>query len=133
MFRRYKEFILGIGFGMVAMLIDTATDARVEGNSVGGELAAHPGMMVYRLGFVLLGLALGWLLWRSRKSEREVELLEDKLAKLRQQVDAKSLLLRSKLQLLLTRDDLHLSAEAQRLIRDAYERSQELQRVADER
>jgi hypothetical protein len=128
MFGKYKEFVLGAGFGIAAMLIDTATDAKVAGNSMVDELTAHPGMMVYRLGFVLMGLLLGWLLWRSRKSEREVEVLEETLRNLRQQVSTKALLVSSTLQMLLTRNDVHLSEEAQRLTREAYQRSLELQR-----
>ena len=67
MFQKYKEVVFGIGFGIAAMIIDTGMDAKVEGNSLADELTAHPGMMLYRLGFVLLGLAFGWLLWRNRK------------------------------------------------------------------
>lgn len=82
MFQKYKEIVFGIGFGFAALLIDTAMDAKVEGSSFAEGLAAHPGMMVYRLGFVLLGLALGWLLWRNRKREREFRLLMETLQNL---------------------------------------------------
>ncbi len=133
MFRKYKEIVFGIGFGIGALMIDAALDAKAEGNSFADEAAAHPGMMLYRLGFVLLGLAFGWMLWRSRKREREVELLTETLHHFQQQCVTQALLLRSTLQVLLTRDDLHLPDEAQRMVRDAYQKAQELQRMAEER
>ena len=131
MFQKYKEIIFGIAFGVAAMIIDTGMDAKVEGNTFTGELAAHPAMMLYRLGFVVLGLLLGWLLWRNRKREREVRLLTETLHIFQQQCGTQAVLLRSALQILLTRDDLHLSDEAQRLVHDAYQKSQEFQRIAD--
>ncbi len=132
MFQKYKEIFFGIAFGIAAMLIDTAMDAAVEGTSLGQGLAGHPGMIFYRLGFVVLGLILGWLLWRNNKREREVRLLTETLQNLQQQLSTQALLLRSTLQLLLTRNDLHLSEEAQRLVQDAYQRSQEFQRIAEQ-
>jgi hypothetical protein len=133
MFQKYKEIIFGIAFGVAAMIIDTGMDAKVEGNTFTGELAAHPAMMLYRLGFVVLGLLLGWLLWRNRTREREFRLLAETLHNFQQQCATRCLLLRSTLQILLTRDDLHLSDEAQQLIRDACQKSQELQRIAEEK
>ncbi len=133
MFQKYKEIILGIGFGIAAMIIDTGMDAKVEGTTLAGELTGHPGMMFYRLGFVLLGLVLGWLLWRNHKRDREFQLLEETLHRLQQECGTQAVLLRSTLQVMLTRDDFHLPDEAQRLVRDAYERSQEFQKIAEQR
>ena len=133
MFQKYKEIVFGIGFGIAALMIDAALDANVEGKSFADEAAAHPAMMLYRLGFVLLGLTFGWLLWRNRTREREFRLLAETLHNFQQQCATRCLLLRSTLQILLTRDDLHLSDEAQQLIRDAYQKSQELQRIAEEK
>jgi hypothetical protein len=133
MFQKYKEIIFGIGFGIAALIIDTAMDGRVEGNSFVDESAAHPGMMFYRLGFVLLGLAFGWLLWKNRTREREFRLLKEALNYLQQQCEAKTLLLRADLQLLLTRNDFQLPDEAQQLVRDADQRAQEIQRLAEEK
>ena len=115
------------------MIIDATLDAKVEGTSFAGEAAAHPAMMLYRLGFVLLGLAFGWLVWRNHARDREFRLLTETLHNFQQKCGAQCLLLRSTLQILLTRNDLHLSDEAQKLIRDAYQRSQELQRMAEEK
>ena len=133
MFRKYKEIIFGIGFGIAALLIDTVLDGQAEGASFGQEVTGHPGMMVYRLGFVVLGLAFGWLLWRNNKREREVRLLTGTLQTFQQQFVAQCLLLRSILQILLTRTDLHLPDEAQQMLSNAYQKSQELQRLAEEK
>jgi hypothetical protein len=132
MVQKYKEIVFGIGFGIAALLIDTTLDAKVEGTTFAAEATAHPVMMLYRLGFVLLGLAFGWLLWRKHTREREVRLLVETLHNLRQQCSAKVLLLRATLQLLLTRDDFHLSDEAQQLVRDAYDKLRELQTLAEQ-
>ncbi len=133
MFQKYKEIIFGIGFGIAALIIDTAMDAKVAGNSFANEAAAHPGMMLYRLGFVLLGLAFGGLLWKNRTREREYRLISEALHNLQEKSAAQALLLRAPLQLLLTRNDFHLPDEAQKLVRDAYERAQELHRLAEEK
>ena len=133
MFQKYKEIIFGIGFGIAAMMIDATLDAKVDSNNLVDEAAAHPAMMLYRLGFVLLGLAFGWLLWKNRAREREFRLLKETLSYLQQQCEAKTLLLRADLQVLLTRNDFQLSDEAQRLVHDAYQRAQELQRLAEDK
>jgi hypothetical protein len=133
MFQKYREIIFGLAFGFVAMIIDTAMDAKVEGTSLAQELTGHPGMMLYRFGFILLGLAFGWLLWRNHTRDREYRLLKEALQRMQQQCATQCLLLRSTLQLLLTRSDLHLPDEAQGLVRDAYQKSQELQRLAEEK
>ena len=133
MLQKYKEIVFGIIFGIAALIIDTGMDAKVQGNSLTEELAAHPGMMLYRLGFVLLGLAFGWLLWQNHARDREFQLLKETLHNFQQQCGTQCLLLRSTLQVLLTRNDLHLSDEAQRLVNDAYQRSQELQRLAEQK
>ena len=133
MFQKYKEIIFGIAFGFLVMMIDTAMDANVEGASLAQELTGHPGMMLYRFGFILLGLAFGWLLWRNHTRDREYRLLKEALQNFQQQSATQCLLLRSTLQVLLTRNDLHLPDEAQGLLRDAYQKSQELQRLAEEK
>lgn len=133
MFRKYKEIVFGICFGIAALMIDTALDGKAEGASFAEEIAAHPGMMVYRIGFLVLGLALGWLLWRNNKREREVRLLTVTLQSFQQQCAARCLLLCSTLQILLTRSDLHLSDQAQQMVGDAYQKSQELQRFVEEK
>jgi hypothetical protein len=133
MLQQYKEIFFGLAFGIGAVIIDTAMDASAEGNSYFGELVAHPAMMFYRAMFILLGLALGWLLWQRNRTEREFRRLTETLRRIQQQVGTQGLLLRSTLQTLLTRNDLGLSDEAQRLVHDAYQRSQEFQRIAEEK
>jgi hypothetical protein len=108
-------------------------DAIADGNSMMDEVIEHPGMLLYRAIFIVFGLLLGWLLWQSHRREREVRQTAETLSKVRQQCGAQGLLLRATLQRLLTRDDLHLSEEASRLLQDAYAKSQEFQRIAEEK
>lgn len=131
MVQRYKEIFFGFAFGVGAVLIDTTMDAVAEGNSLMDEVIEHPGMLLYRGIFILLGLALGWLLWQRNRGEREVRQITETLQKIRHECAAQGLLVGATLQRLLTRDDLHLSDEASRLLHDAYTKSQEFQRIAE--
>jgi|SRR6516164_3065371 hypothetical protein len=131
MLQEYKEIFFGIAFGIGAFVIDTAMDAAAEGTSYFGELSAHPTMILYRAVFILLGLALGWLLWQKNRREREFRRLREALQKLQRECGTQALLLRSTLQTLLTRDELRLSEDARRLVQNAYQMSQELFRLTE--
>ena len=132
MLQKYKEIFYGLTFGILAVVIDTAMDATAEGHSYADEMASHPAMMLYRVSFILLGLAFGYLLWRNHKREHELRHLTEILQRVQHRCGTQALLLSSKLQVLLTRDDLHLSDQAQPLLQEAYQNSQELQRIADD-
>ena len=131
MFQKYKEILFGLAFGLGAVLIDTSMDATADGNSLVDEVVEHPGMLLYRGVFILLGLALGWLLWQRNRRERQVRDISETLRRVQRECGTQGLLLRSTLQTLLTRDDLHLSDEASRLLQDAYAKSEAFQRIAD--
>ncbi len=130
MFQKYKEVYFGLAFGIGAFLIDTAMDASAAGNSLLNEIAEHPGMLAYRAIFILLGLGLGWALWQRNRRERQFRQIAETLRQVQQECGNQGLLLHSTLQILLTRSDLHLSEEASRLVQEAYQRSQEFQRIA---
>jgi len=49
------------------------------------ELNQHPGMLLYRALFVLLGMGFGWLLWQKNKREREFRDLAEMLKRFRQE------------------------------------------------
>lgn len=133
MFQKYKEILFGLAFGIGAVFIDLGMDAMTDGNSLTDEVAEHPGMLLYRAAFILLGLALGWLLWQRNRRERTSRQLAEALRRVQQECGTLALLLRSTLQTLLTRDDLHLSDGASQLVHEAYLRSQELQRIAEQK
>ncbi len=133
MLREYKEIFFGLAFGIGAVIIDTGMDAKAEGVSYYWELTSHPAMMLYRAAFILLGLGLGWLLWQRNQTEREVRRLTETLHRIQQQCGTQGLLLSSTLQTLLTRSDIGLSAEAQQLAQNAYQRAREIQRIAEEK
>jgi hypothetical protein len=132
MLQKYKEIFFGLAFGIGAFFLDTNMDAVADGNSFLEEVIVHPGMLLYRALFILLGLGLGWLLWQRNRREREARQLAETLNNLRQECATQGLLLRTTLQRLLTRDDLHLAPEASQLLQDAYAKSQEFQRIAEE-
>ena len=131
MFQKYKEILFGLAFGVGAVVIDTGMDAAAAGNGLMDEVAKHPGMMLYRAAFIVLGLALGWLLWQRNRRERAFRQVAETLRSVQQECGKQALLLRSTLQNLLIRDDVHLSEAASQLVQQAYQKTQELQRIAD--
>lgn len=133
MFQKYKEILFGLAFGIGAAVIDTSMDAMADGNSFIDEMAEHPSMLLYRAVFVVFGLVVGWLLWQNNRREREVRRVTEMLHKLQQECGTQGLLLRSSLQTLLMRADLHLTDDASRLLEEAYARSQEFQRIAEQK
>ncbi len=130
MLQKYKEIFYGGLFGLGAGILDTVMDARMEGLSLWDELVQHRPMLLYRTLFILFGLVLGWLLWQNNKRERELRDLSEILKRFRQEYEGPALLMHAKLQLLLTRKDLHLTDEAEELIQFVYQKSQELRGLA---
>lgn len=131
MFRKYKEILFGLAFGIGAFVLDTGMDAMADGNSLTDEVAEHPGMLFYRAVFIVLGLALGWVLWQRNRRERAYRQIAHTLHDVQEEYGKQALLLRSTLQSLLVRHDVHLSEEASHLVQDAYQKTQELQRIAE--
>jgi hypothetical protein len=127
MLDQYKEIFFGLIFGLGAAILDTAIDAREGHHSLAAELGRHPGMMLYRLLFILFGLLVGWLFWQRSKRERDYRRFAEALNRFHDQCASQIVLLHAKLQVLLTRDELQLSPAAEELIRSSYERTQELQ------
>ena len=131
MLQNYKEIFFGFAFGIAAVFIDTGMDALMSGNSLSDEIAERPAMMLYRAVFVLLGLVLGWLLWKNNHREREFRQITATLHRLQQDCEKQALLLRATLQNLLSRDDVHLSDAASQLVQQAYQKTEDLQRLAE--
>lgn len=134
MLQKYKEVFYGLLFGLGAGIIDADMHARMEHGSFWTELVEpQPAMIFYRVLFILFGLALGWLLWQRNKRERDFRTLTETVARFHREIGGPALLMHTKLQVLLTREDLHLSREAEEVIRFVYERSLEIQAMAKER
>ena len=134
MLQKYKEIFYGILFGLGAGTIDTVMHARMEDTSFWIEmLQPQPAMIFYRVLFILFGVGLGWLLWQKNKRERDFRHLAETVEKFHHDLCAPALLMHTKLQVLLTREDLQLSHEAEEVVRFAYERSLEIQALAKER
>jgi hypothetical protein len=127
MLEKYKEIFYGGLFGLGIAILDTFMDARMEGFSFRDESVQHHPMLLYRVLFVFLGLALGGLLWQNNKRERQFRNLSEILRRFRQEYGGPAIIMHAKLQVLLTRKDLHLSPEAEELVQFVYQRSQDLQ------
>ena len=131
MLQNYKEIFFGLAFGIGAVLIDTFMDAMADGNSLVDEVTEHPAMLLYRAVFIVLGLGLGWLLWRRNQRERRYRQFAQTLRTIQQESEKQTLLLRSTLQNLLIRDDVTLSDAASQMVQHAYQQTTELQRIFD--
>jgi len=132
MLTTYKEIAYGAVFGFMALLLDTAMDAKADGQSFFAEIGARPAMMLYRLLFIGFGMLIGWLLWRNNQREREMRSIMETLRQFHQEYEARAVVLHTNLQTLVTKD-LHLPPETESLIRSAYEKSRDLQSLAKQR
>jgi len=131
MFQKYKEIVYGLLFGLGAAAIDTVMHAQMTDRSFWVEsVRPQPAMIFYRVLFLIFGLALGWLLWQKNKHERDFRQLTEALERFHRELCAPALLMHTRLQVLLTKQDFHLSREAEEAVRFAYERSQEIQALA---
>src|SRR5262249_1050436 len=127
-----KELFYGLLFGLGAVLIDVFMHTSMDRQDFWTDLIRpEPMMLGYRIFFVCFGLFLGWLLWRKNKTERDFR--RQAVDRLQRNVSQHSLLIHTKMQVLLTRADLHLPSDAEELIRFAYEKSRELGGLANER
>ena len=134
MLQKYKEVFYGVLFGLGAGIIDTVMHARMENTSFWAEmLQPQPAMIFYRVLFILFGVGLGWLLWQKNKRERDFRHLTEALEKFHRDLCGPALLMHTRLQVLLTKQDFHLSHEAEEAVRFAYEKSQEIQALAKEK
>jgi hypothetical protein len=127
MLRKYRDIFYGGIIGLAAACLDTFIDAQTQGNSFGDEITQHPSMMLYRAIFLLSGLAIGFLVWRNRRRERDFQRVFTSAERLQQGCSKQSLLINTKIQVLLTRDDFHLAPEVQELLRGIYDSSKEIQ------
>ena len=132
MLTTYKEIVYGAVIGFIGLLLDTVMDAKAADHGFVAELRTHPAMMLYRLLFIVFGMFIGWLLWRNNQREREVRNMMDTLRHFHQEYEAQAVVLHTSLQTLLTKD-LHLPPETESLIRNAYEKSRDLQSLAKQR
>lgn len=131
MLQNYKEIFFGLAFGIGAVLIDTFMDALADGNSLVDEVTEHPAMLLYRAVFIVLGLGLGWLLWKNNQRERRYRQFAQTLRTIQQELEKQVLLFRSTLQNLLIRDDVRLSDEASQMVQHAYQQTTELQKLSE--
>ena len=133
MFQKYREIFYGVIIGFGAACLDTFIDAQTQENSFWDEVTQHPSMMLYRAIFLLFGLAIGWLVWRNRRRERDFQRLVEVAERFHRDCGKQALLIYTKVQVLLTRDDLHLQPDAKELVNSVYQQAQELQTLVREK
>ena len=127
MFQKYKEIVYGIILGIAAAGLDTFMDSRMAGDNFWAEFSLHPTMLLYRSIFVFLGIVIGWLVWRNNVGARKFRRLTEAASRFHQDCAKYTLLIQTRLQVLLTRDDLHLHPEARQLVEAGYHACQQLQ------
>lgn len=134
MVTRYREVCFGFLFGLATVVIDIAMHAGMQSRSFTEELI-HPemGMLFYRILFLAFGVALGFLLWKTNRRERESRNLAEALEKLGREIAAPSIIIHTQAQLLLTREHPVLPAEAESAVRSIYEQSKRLQSLTNRR
>lgn len=129
--KKHRELVYGGAFGVGAAVLDVALHAWTEGTGVWNELLRPSlGVGLYRLLFLVFGMVFGWILLQKSRQEEELNRSVDKLKQLHREMSAPATLIHTKLQILLTRSDLHLSPEAEIVIRSIYEQSQAIQSAA---
>src|SRR5712691_10355632 len=134
MLQSYKEVFYGLLFGLGASVIDVFMHASMEQQGFWMELIhPQPVMVAYRVFFIAFGLTLGWLLWRKNKLERDFRSLAETVERFQRGIQQPAYLIHAKLQLFLTRTDLHLPTEAEDMVRYVYEKSREIGDLAQEK
>src|SRR5215471_12122663 len=88
----------------------------------------QPTMIFYRILFPTLGLVLGWLLGQKNKSERDFRKLSETVTRFHREIKGPAILMHTKWQVLLTKQDWHLSY-ARSKKQFVYERSLEIQAI----
>lgn len=134
MFQRYKEIFFGLLFGLGAGVIDATMHARMEQASFWIQLVRpQPAMVFYRVLFVVLGAALGWLLWQNNRRERDFRSLKETVERFQRTVAGPALLMHAELQhLLMKKQDFQLSPQAETAIQSVLNKSTEVQTIARE-
>ncbi len=126
--KKHRELVYGAAFGLGAAILDVMLHAWTEGTSIWQELLRPTlGAGLYRILFLVFGMALGWILLQKSRQEHELNRLTESLQQFRRGIGTPALLIHTKLQVLLTRDDLKLSPEAETIVRSVYEQSQAIQ------
>ncbi len=127
MFRKYRDIFYGGIIGLGAACLDTFIDAQSQQNSFVDQITQYPTVMFERAIFLLFGLAIGFLVWRNRRRERDFQRIFSAAERLQQGSDKQALLINTKIQVLLTREDFRLPQEAQELLRGIYDSSKKIQ------
>lgn len=134
MLSRYKEIYYGLLLGLGASAIDVVMHSRMEGRSLWDETFRFDVMpFVYRLLFIVFGLALGLLLWTQSRREREFRRLSQIYERFHREVADPAFLIHAKCEELLWLDDAELPPKAKESVRFVYDKVRTIQSLAKER
>jgi hypothetical protein len=130
---RYKEILYGVLFGLGASVIDIVMHAQMADRSFWNELLEpQPTMIFYRCLFLLFGTALGWLLWKRNRREREFRRLAEIYQRFHREVAEPAFLIHGKCQELLFLGDNELPAQARESVRFVYDKARSIESLAKE-
>jgi hypothetical protein len=131
MLNRYKEIFYGLLIGIGAWAIDALMHAQEEGGSFWAEFAhMHGGTLLYRSFFLLFGLAVGWLLWKRSKREREFRHLREVYERFHREVLDPAFLIQAKCEELLWLNDTELPQKARVSVRFIYDKVRTIEDLA---
>lgn len=132
MLQKYKDIFVGLLFGLGAGAIDVHMHARMEQTSFWLQLIRpQPTMIFYRVLFLLLGVALGWLLWQKNARERDFRTLQAAVERFQHRVAGPVLLMHAELQLLLMKkEEYQLSPQVEAAVQSLFTKSKEVQAIA---
>lgn len=133
MLNRYKEIFYGLLLGLGACGIDVVMHSRMEGRSLWDEAFRFDTMpFLYRLLFIVFGLALGWSLWKRSSREREFRRLAEIYERFHREVADPAFLIHAKCEELLWLNDAELPAKARESVRFVYDKVRTIQSLAKE-
>ena len=134
MLRKYKEIFYGLVFGLGAWVIDASMHARMESVSFSTELfKPQAAMILYRLLFLIFGLALGWTMWQKNKREREFRELAQILGHFHREIVQPAFLIHADAEILLVGQEMVLPVAAIEIVRSIYDKAQSIVSLAKER
>lgn len=134
MLNRYKEIFYGLLLGLGACGIDVVMHSRMEERGLWDEAFRFDVMpFLYRLLFIVFGLALGFLMWTRSSREREFRRLAEIYERFHREVADPAFLIHAKCEELLWLNEAELPAKARESVRFVYDKVRTIESLAKER
>lgn len=131
--RKFREILYGVLFGLGAALIDVAMHARMYGRGA-METIIHPSpeMAFYRILYLIFGVVLGWVFWRSSQKELRFRCLLERFASLTKDFDRHAVIVYANAQMLIMRESAQLSQDAALNVKLIYSEAQKIHALAND-